>query len=178
MKFRKIAFAIVLLIIICSSTFAILYKKDNIIKSKTLLISSTYYNNAWAKTFSGVAIFGDGSIYSWIFHGNDADFSSYDIKKKEEFEKYIFDNAKLEKITVSDNDLILINKYMKKINIKDNITFKCMGFDMGSSDISVWIDNDEINLEVSGDCVGKRNDRYSNKLLNIISAYLKKIEQF
>ena len=138
--------------------------------SPKLLAVNSYSNYAWSVNFSGTAIFSDGSIYTWQENSN-SKIKKYDINTTEGLEKFILEEGKLNKQTVSDNDLKNLKKYINLV--EDDIKITYPGADMGTS--TTYIINEkgkEITLKCSGDSEGKNKTEASKKLLNIIEKYL------
>lgn len=146
--------------------------------NKSLLIVSSYSNFAWAPSFSGTAIFDDGTIYSWEFNGSTyEDYKKYigfsNIETKKGLEKFIIKKGTMKLKTVSQEDLKHIKDYINNLNI-ENISYKtdCHGADMGTSYTSIYKNDVEYKLREHGDCDGESKNNNVQDLLNLISKYM------
>lgn len=148
-------------------------KTNSIQKTLTtpkLLAVNSYSNYAWSVSFSGTAIFSDGSIYTWQ-ENNNSKIKKYDIHTTEGLEEFILEEGKLKSKKVSNNDLKNLKKYVNLV--KDEIEITYPGADMGTS--TTYIINkkgEKITLKRSGDSEGKNKTDTSKKILNIIDKYL------
>lgn len=139
-------------------------------KASNLLVVSSYSNHAWSYTFSGTAIFSDGSIYTWK-ENNYSNVKNYNLETPEGLKQYILKNGKLGSKEVSDNDLTKIESYINKI--KNEIVLNHPGADFGTSIISIYNNNGEkINIKYSGDTVGINQTYEAQELLKLLENYL------
>lgn len=167
-------FLIILLIVIIIMGFFIykLYKDKQIskrntnelnIEGKQLLIEKSYHNSAWGFRYNGMAIFNDGTIYSWDYTDN-RHFTG-------ELKNLILEKGNLENKKVSAEDLEKIKEYIN--NIEDTLEIEYQGMDMGEEKVSVWNSSGkEIKLSVKGDGVGENKTKNAQELLKIIDKYL------
>lgn len=139
-------------------------------KTSNLLVVNSYSNHAWSYTFSGTAIFSDGSIYTWK-ENNYSNVENYNLKTPEGLKQYILKNGKLQSKEISDNDLTKIENYINKI--KNEIVLSYPSSDFGTSIISIYNNNDEkINIKYSGDTVGINQTYEAQELLKLLEKYL------
>ena len=146
--------------------------KDELSKdNKKILIEKSYSNYAWSAQYNGMAIFNDGTIYSWNLTGNMKDLENYNVNSADGLKNYILENGKLENKKISAKDLEKIEEYIN--NIEDSIEIKYPGADQGTTTISAWNSNGkEIILSVKVDSVGENKTNNAQELLKIINRYL------
>ena len=143
--------------------------RQNISKSPDLLAINSYSNYAWGYSFSGTAIFSDGSIYTWK-ENDSSDVENYDLQTTKGLEEYILKEGKLKNKKVSDKDLKEIKKHINKVD--DDINIKHPGADIGTYSITIINKNNkQITLKCSGDSTGENQTENSQKLLKIIEKY-------
>ena len=181
MKKKVIIPIIVTLIVIIIGIF-IGYKingKNRQYQNKSILVSVSHSNYAWGITFSGSAIFDDGTIYSWDFNdSDDNDYTKYigdnNIDTKKGLEKFILNKGNIKVKKVSNNDLEKIENYINNLTEEDtNFDITCHGADIGDTTISVYKNDEQLVLSRSGDCDGNSNSYSALKLLALIDKYLK-----
>lgn len=134
--------------------------------SKRIIAIKAYENYAWGFSYSGEAIFSDGTIYEW---GVSEDYGSQGITKTHE--EWILENGRLIDKVVSENDMKKIRRNIDSLNDDFQRSESFMN-DFGSEYISVWKNNKEIYLEEYGDTPGKNDSKESQNLINIINKYL------
>ena len=138
-------------------------------KYKQIIAEKSYINFAWGFQYSGMAIFNDGTIYKWNFEGSHID---YKVNNLEEHRKWILEHGSKVGKKVSENDLQESEKIAA--NLENNIDLKNTAYDAGSNSISVWnADGKKITLKESGDYSGENKSNEAQRLISIISKYLK-----
>lgn len=174
MKNKKlIIILVVALLIITTISIYILFTKKNENTSSNenakLLVVQKYSNYAWGFSFSGTAIFDNGSIYTWKESDNSIT-KEYEIETIEGIKEYILNEADLKTKKVSKKDLKQIKEQISKID--DDIKIEHPGADMGTETIFVIDEKDnKIILRETGDSVGENQTKEAQELLNIIEKY-------
>lgn len=178
MKKKVIILTIVALVIAIIGLLIINKPKDEKnYQAPTFLIVKTYSNYAWNTQFNGIAIFDDGTIYSWDYEEKtDGNYNDYigdnDIETKSGMKDFILDKGTKRIKKVSDNDLNRLKEYINNLNDEDvNYEEKCLGADMGTTSISVYKNDKKYTLSTSGDCEGKSKTETAKKILDIIKKY-------
>ena len=148
---RKVITYILAIIVIIGVLLCI--KMGNRSKDSSLLVVSTYSNFAWVSQYKGSAIFSDGTIYTWDFHGEDykENTKDYDLQSKDGLEKFILEKGTKKINSVSKSELKEMKKSINEFQDKD-YNLDCHGADMGSSIVSIYQDDKEITIRQSGDC--------------------------
>ena len=176
-KINRNLILIVIVIIIVAIIGTTICKNILIKADKSLLAVNSYSNFAWSPSFSGTAIFDDGTIYSWKFHGtSNMDYKKYigmnNIDTKKGLEKFIIKKGSKKIKYVSQNDLKLLKELINNLSV-DNTNYQkeCHGADMGTSSISVYKENEEYKLAEYGDCDGESKSNNVQELLTLIKKY-------
>ena len=138
--------------------------------TKKVLISKTYSNFAWSSKYNVMAIFNDGTVYSWSFTGKLQDLDSYNVNSADGLRKCLLKNGKWETIKISANDLEKIEEYTN--SVEGSVETIHQGADQGTTTISAWNSNGkEIKLSVTGDSVGENKANNAQELLKLVSKY-------
>lgn len=152
-------------------------KKNDQIKS--ILVSDSYFNYAWGISFNGNAIFDDGTIYSWNFHGdNENEYRKFighnNIETKTGLENFILNKADIKVQKVSNEDLQQLKNRINNLLDEDtNFVENCHGADMGTNTISVYKNGKELKISEHGDCDGNIISNNTSHILSLINKYTK-----
>lgn len=146
--------------------------KVNSNSEKKILFQRVYENHAWGKNYSAIAIFDDGTMYTWNYEKNNENVNLNDIHTREGLEKILLDNGKYEGNVISKENVEKLKEYIEKL--EDSIEVKHLGADQGTTTISVWKANDKkIDLIVEGDGIGENKTDNSQEILKIVGFYNK-----
>lgn len=141
------------------------YRDELSKENKEVLIVKSYSRQDW-KMYNGMAIFNDGTIYT--YSGN------HNIGSVAELKNNIFENnsKKLSSYKkVTSKDLETIEEYIN--NIEDSIEIEDSETNQGTTTISAWNSSGkEIILSVKGDSLGENKTNNAQELLKIINKYL------
>ena len=93
--------------VLSTSLYFVFNKRDIQVEPDKMLASMYSENFAQGYSFSGTAIFGDGSIYTWNVGDNKTKASMIDYKagEYESLRSFVLNNAQKQAYTVSNNDL-------------------------------------------------------------------------
>jgi hypothetical protein len=179
---KKVLISIVVIIIIviiglfiCFINNSKTYREDN--PNNEILASIIKSNYAWGVTFSGSAIFNDGTIYSWNFDGSNMnEFKEYvgnnNIDTQDGLKNFVLNKASKQSKKVSNEDLEKIEKNINNLTDKDTkFDVNCHGADRGDTSIYVYKNNEQLRLSRRGDCDGQTNSSSGSKILSIINKY-------
>lgn len=135
---------------------------------KVIAISS-FSNYAWSAQYRGMAIFNDGSIYSWDETDKET-MGKYKLGTADGVQEFILNEGYKNLAKVLKNDLVKIKELINQV--ENNIELNHVGADMGTTTISVINENnEEIKLKASGDSMGENKTEKAKELLEILDKY-------
>ena len=170
-KKKALIIGIVLIIAVSLAIYYKLSNKNYIPKSNKMLAAKYYENYAWGYSFGGMAIFDDGTIYTW----SNSENNDEKISKKNHYESltsYIQKYADKSDVVVSEKDLKKLRDLITKID--DNSTkYERVNFmaDYGEIFTCVYKDNQDYLIEEYGDWSGVSSDINALKIIEIIDYY-------
>ena len=156
--------AVVLIIIVM-----LLIPKD---KTSTMIVSIADYNFKSGATFGGIAIYNDGTVYTWYYSSSKSNYNSdlgqYSIKTKEGLTKYFTSKGTKKDYTVSGKDLRQIKRYINELSKQDN---SCITDTTTYTEITLYMNDKTIVIPASENCNTNPNIL---KLASLIKEYNKK----
>ena len=176
---KKVTIIIIVALVIAIIGILIITKpkEEKEYQAPAFLIVKSYSNYAWSTVFNGIAIFEDGTIYSWDYEEiTDGNYNDYignnDISTQSGIKDFILNKGTKKTEKVSDDDLNELKKYINNLNDEDvNYEENCLGADRGETSISVYKEDKKYTLSTSGDCEGQSKTENAKKILDIIKKY-------
>ena len=169
---KKYIFLLIIIVLLISfiiyDVISINLSKPLKVDKKLVLVTNSHINYAWAFTYSGTAIFNDGTIYDWNYNKE----SFYPDKMSfEEQSNWILKEGKIRKTVVKEKDIKRLTKLIEEVN--DSIKLEYSGADMGKNSLDVWnySTNKKITIKQTGDSSGTNKTSKAKSIRRITSKY-------
>lgn len=154
---KKVTIIIIVALVIAIIGILIITKpkEEKEYQAPAFLIVKSYSNYAWSTVFNGIAIFEDGTIYSWDYEEiTDGNYNDYignnDISTQSGIKDFILNKGTKKTEKVSDDDLNELKKYINNLNDEEDKKY---------------------TLSINGDCEGQSKTKNAKKILDIINKY-------